>query len=90
MKINFAKGIFSGSKNKVIRLGYWFDFFLLRFGVENNPPLRLYDPNIQENLAYYIHQIKGSTFIIETNLQAINEKAINTIAFLKKEYHLEE
>lgn len=54
-----------------------------------NPPLRSYDPNLQQDLAYCIHQIKGSNFIILVRLELLNKKAINTIAFLKKEYHLE-
>jgi hypothetical protein len=55
----------------------------------DNPPLRSYDPAIQQDLAYYIHQLKGSSFIIEKRLGQLNEKAKNMIAFLKKEYHLE-
>lgn len=54
-----------------------------------NPPLRSYDPNIQQDLAFGAHEIKGSTFLIETRLELLNEKAKNIIAFLKKEYQLE-
>jgi hypothetical protein len=54
----------------------------------DSPPLRSYDQNIQQDLAYYIHQIKGSTFIIKGRLELLNNKAKNMIAFLQKEYHL--
>ena len=54
----------------------------------NNPPLRSYDPAIHQDLAYYVHQLKGSNFIIEGRLELLNDKAKNIIAFLKKEYHL--
>jgi len=54
----------------------------------DNPPLRSYDQIIHQDLAYYIHQLKGSSFIIEGRLELLNEKAKNMIAFLKKEYHL--
>ena len=53
-----------------------------------NPPLRSYDPTIQQDLAYYIHQIKGSNFQIVARLDLLNDKAKNMIAFLQKEYHL--
>jgi hypothetical protein len=53
-----------------------------------NPPLRSYDPNIQQDLAYYINQIKGSNFQIKSKLALLNDKAKNLIAFLQKEYHL--
>ena len=56
---------------------------------ENNPPLRSYDPSIQQDLAFYVHQLKGSGFILQNRLEQLNQKAKNTIAFLKKEYHLE-
>ena len=54
----------------------------------DNPPLRSYDTSIQQDLAYCINQIKGSNIIIKTRLELLNEKAKNTIEFLKKEYHL--
>lgn len=69
-----------------------FDKMVSKDGVnrpDNNPPLRSYDPNLQQDLAFYVHQIKGSNFIIEGRLKLLNDKAINTITFLKKEYHLE-
>ena len=53
-----------------------------------NPPLRSYDPSLHQDLAYIINQIKGSHIIITTRLKQLQEKAKNTIAFLKKEYHL--
>jgi hypothetical protein len=56
---------------------------------EGNPPLRSYDPAIQQDLAYYINQIKGSNFQIKVKLELLNEKAKNMIAFLQKEYHLD-
>lgn len=54
----------------------------------DNPPLRSYDKNLHFDLAYYIHQLKGSNFMIIGRLDLLNEKAKNMIAFLKKEYHL--
>ncbi len=54
-----------------------------------NPPLRSYDPAIQQDLAYYINQLKGSNFQIKSKLALLNDKAKNMIAFLKKEYHLD-
>lgn len=56
---------------------------------KNNPPLRSYDENLQQDLAFYVHQLKGSTFLIQSRLVILNNKAKNTMAFLKKEYHLE-
>ncbi len=41
----------------------------------NSPALRSYDQDLQLDLAYYIHQIKGSTFIIESRLEILNAKA---------------
>ena len=55
----------------------------------DNPPLRSYDPSLQQDLAYIINQIKGSNIIISTRLKLLNEKANNIIVFLKKKYHLE-
>jgi hypothetical protein len=55
----------------------------------DNPPLRSYDKNLHFDLAYYVHQLKGTNFMIEVRLKLLNEKAKNTIAFLKEEYHLE-
>jgi hypothetical protein len=55
---------------------------------DNNPPLRSYDVSVQQDLAYCINQIKGSNIIIKTRLELLNEKAKNTIEFLRNEYHL--
>jgi hypothetical protein len=55
----------------------------------DDPPLRSYNVSFQQDLAYYINQIKGSNIILNTRLKLLNEKAKNIIAFLKKEYHLE-
>ena len=57
--------------------------------LDYNPPLRSYDTNLQQDLAFYIHQIKGSTFLLEARLERLNKKAINMLTLLKKEYHLE-
>jgi hypothetical protein len=48
---------------------------------DNNPPLRSYDQNIQQDLAYYVHQLKGSNFIIEDRLELLNNKAKTSSAF---------
>jgi hypothetical protein len=55
----------------------------------DNPPLRSYDAALQQDLAYYVHQLKGSNFIIQLRLAQLNEKGKNLIAFLQKDYHLE-
>ena len=54
----------------------------------NHPPLRSYDFSIQQDLAYCINQIKGSNIIIKNRLELLNEKAKNSIKFLKIEYRL--
>jgi hypothetical protein len=46
-----------------------------------NPPLRSYDPAVQQDLVYYVNQIEG-------RLELLNDKAKNIITFLQKEYHL--
>jgi hypothetical protein len=56
--------------------------------VENNPPLRSYDPELQKDLAHRIHQLKGSCFLIINRLKLLERGATNLIALLKKEYHL--
>jgi hypothetical protein len=53
-----------------------------------NPPLRSYDPAVQQDLVYYVNQLKGSNFMIEGRLELLNDKAKNIITFLQKEYHL--
>ncbi len=55
----------------------------------NNPRLKTYDPRIFQDVAFYVHAVKGSIYTIKDRLQKLNEKAKNTIAFLQKEYHLE-
>jgi len=54
-----------------------------------NPPLRSYDASLHQDLAYRIHQLKGSNRILYTRLTQLHEKAAGIIAFLQKEYHLE-
>ncbi len=56
--------------------------------IENNPPLRSYDPELQKDLAHTIHQLKGSCFLIINKLNGLWKRAANLIVFLKKEYHL--
>jgi hypothetical protein len=55
----------------------------------NNPPLRSYDVNLQEDLAFNVHMLNGSAYLIISRLRLLNVKAINTINLLKREYHLE-
>lgn len=50
------------------------------------PPLRSYDINIQKDLAFYISEIKGSDILLIGNLKNLEAKAENTLAFLQKEY----
>jgi len=69
-----------------------FDKMVTVHGIQrptDNPPLRSYDTSLQQDLAFCIHQLKGSTFIIEDRLAQLNEKAIRLIALLNKEYNLE-
>jgi hypothetical protein len=54
----------------------------------NNPPLRSYNPALQQDFAYCINQLKGSNIIISTRLRQLKDKALNIIAFLKEEYRL--
>ncbi|MGM0943582.1 MAG: hypothetical protein ACQEW9_00275 [Bacteroidota bacterium] len=54
-----------------------------------NPPLRSYDPSLQQDLAHWAHQLEGSDYIITTKLKKLNESAIELIALLTKEYDLE-
>ncbi|MBL0183535.1 MAG: hypothetical protein IPP96_15085 [Chitinophagaceae bacterium] len=55
----------------------------------DNPALRSYDPDLFQDLAFCIHQIKGSNFLIKSRLRILNKKADDLIALLKKEYHLD-
>ncbi len=71
---------------------YIFDKIVTIKGVnrpDGNPPLRSYDPAIQQDLAYYVHQLKGSNYILQARLELLNEKAKNIIAFLQNKYHLD-
>jgi hypothetical protein len=54
-----------------------------------NPPLRSYDPSLHQDLAYRIHQLKGSNRILYTRLTQLHERAAGIINFLQKAYHLE-
>ena len=54
-----------------------------------NPPLRSYDASLHKDLAYRIHQLKGSNRILDTRLTQLREKAAGIIRFLQKAYHLE-
>ncbi|MBS1918118.1 MAG: hypothetical protein JST87_17745 [Bacteroidetes bacterium] len=56
---------------------------------QGNPPLRSYDSTVQQDLAFYLTQIKGSDYLMLDHLQNLEAKAENTIAFLHKEYHIE-
>jgi hypothetical protein len=53
-----------------------------------NPPLRSYDASLHQDLAYRIHQLKGSNVILTTRLSLLRERAIRTMEFLQKEYYL--
>jgi hypothetical protein len=53
-----------------------------------NPPLRSYDKNLHYDLAYYVHQLKGTNFMLEVRLKLLYQQAVNIIIFLKKEYRL--
>ena len=53
-----------------------------------NPPLRSYEPSLHKDLAYRIHQLKGSNRILDTRLTQLREKAAGIIAFLQEDYHL--
>ena len=55
----------------------------------DNPSLNSYDPKLQQQLAFSIHNLKGSIYFITNILEALNVKAKNIIAFLKREYQLE-
>ena len=54
-----------------------------------NPPLRSYDEQLQADMAFYVHQLKGTSLIIKQRLQQIKKKAISIIRFLKTEYNLD-
>ena len=70
---------------------YIFDKMVAIDGIhrpDNNPPLRSYDQNLFQDLAYYIGHIKGSNFLIESRLKILFKKANDLIALLQKKYHL--
>ena len=54
-----------------------------------NPPLRSYNASLHQDLAYRIHQLKGSNRILYTRLTLLYKKAAAIITFLQKAYHLE-
>jgi hypothetical protein len=54
-----------------------------------NPPLRSYDAELQQDMAFYVHQLKGTSLILEPRLQQVKKKAISVILFLKSEYNLD-
>jgi hypothetical protein len=70
-----------------------FDSMLDEFNNVNkptgNPSLRTYDPSLQQDLAFCINQLKGSSIIITSRLELLNKKAKNIISFLQKEYNLD-
>ena len=55
---------------------------------ENNPPLLSYDPALQYTIAFYVHQLKGSNYILQKSLENLYNYAIKSIELLKNEYHL--
>ena len=55
-----------------------------------NPPLRSYDASLHQDLAYRVHQLKGSNRILYTRLAQLHEKATNIIIFLKKGYRIKD
>ncbi|MFN3997384.1 hypothetical protein [Algoriphagus sp.] len=69
-----------------------FDKMVTETGIRRtsgNPPLRSYDSSLQQALAHWAHQLKGSDFLISAKLKRLNESAIELIALLTKEYDLE-
>ena len=69
-----------------------FDEMITETGIRRplgNPPLRSYDPSLQQDLAHWAHQLEGSDYIISAKLKRLNESAIELIALLTKEYNLE-
>lgn len=72
---------------------YVFDKMVNLVGVDrpiDNPPLRSYDPAIHQDLAFYVHQLKGSNFILQSRLGQLEKKAINLINLLRKEYRIKD
>lgn len=50
----------------------------------SNPPLRSYDRNLQLDLAYCIHNLRGSHFIIASRLTLLKEKATKLLEMLEE------
>ncbi|HRG82471.1 MAG TPA: hypothetical protein PLO99_08145 [Chitinophagaceae bacterium] len=72
---------------------YVFDKMVNLVGVDrptDNPPLRSYDPATHQDLAFYVHQLKGSNFILQSRLVQLEQKAINLINLLRKEYRIKD
>ena len=70
---------------------YVFDKMVTIDGInrpDGNPPLRSYDKDVHQDLAYYVHQLIGSNYIVQSRLTLLKEKAVNLIAILEKEYDL--
>jgi hypothetical protein len=68
------------------------DSMVTRQGInrpQGNPPLRSYDLNSIQNVAFYVHAIKGSIYQVDERLKNLKLKATNTIEFLQKAYHLD-
>jgi hypothetical protein len=55
-----------------------------------NPPLRTTDKNIISDLTYFLHQYKSTSVVVIVRLQTVKKKAIETLQFLQREYHLSE
>jgi hypothetical protein len=53
-----------------------------------NPPLRSYDVENQQDLAYCMHQLKGSSYLINMRLELLDTKARNLIKLMEEEYEL--
>ncbi len=66
-----------------------FDKMVSETGIQRitgNPPLRSYDRSLQLDLAYCLHQIKGSNFILLSRLKLLRNKATEMIGFMEKKY----
>lgn len=53
-----------------------------------NPSLRSYDKETQQDLAFCVHRLKGSTLIIIARLNLLDIKAKNLIKLMEEEYEL--
>lgn len=68
-----------------------FDEMITETGIQRtsrNPPLRSYDPSLRLDLAHWVHQLRGSNFIISNKLTLLEKQAVQLIALLTKEYDL--